>query len=302
MNLSLQVLNQVLVIFILMMTGAILFKAKIIESGGVAQMSKILVTIVMPAVIIKAYQTDFNGELLKNLLCATLLALALHIIAILLSMLIFRKNNERNAVNIFSVVYSNCGFMGIPLLTAVYGDMGAFYGSAYFAVFTILSWTHGIWIYSKGKTKIDIKKIIFNPGIIGIVIALVLFFARIKLPFVVYESVNYLAMLNTPLAMIILGTYMAKLNFKDITDKFNILIVSVLKLAIIPLVGIAIIRLLNIAGDVTGAVIIGAACPTAAIASIFASQYDSDAVYATVVVVITTLLSIATIPLLVTLL
>lgn len=302
MELSIQVLNQVFVIFILMITGAALYKMKIFTEAGVSETTNILVKLVMPCVIIDAYQTEFDSEILRNLLIALGVALIIHIVAILLATLIFRKKDARNDVNIFSTVYSNCGFMGIPLLTAVYGNEGVFYGSAYFVIFTILSWTHGIYIYAKGKNGFNIKKIVLNPGIIGTVIGISLFLLRITLPSVVARSVNYISLLNTPLAMLILGTYMAKIDYKNISGKMGIFIVTVLKLVIIPLAGVGIVYLMGIVNDVTGAVIISAACPVAATSALFASQYDSDAVYATSVVVVTTLLSVVTIPLIVFLL
>ncbi len=298
MELSIQVFNQVLVIFILMAVGLVLYKTKIFTEAGTAQATKILLTIVMPSVIINAFQTDFDTELLISLMYATLVSIALHIIAILLGKLFFYKKTDRNIINIFSSVYSNCGFMGFPLLTAVFGKEGILYGSAYFTIFTIFSWTHGLFIFAKDKAKFDIKKILLNPGIIGVVIGLLLFFARVRLPYVLSESVNYISMLNTPLAMLILGTHMAKIKISDITDKFNLLIVTLIKLVIVPVAGILIANLFGITGNVTGAVIISASCPTAAMATLFAAQNGNDAVYATVTVVITTLLSVITIPLL----
>lgn len=297
MELSIQVFNQVLVIFILMAAGLVLYKTKIFTEAGTAQATKILLTLVMPSVIINAFQTDFDAELLKSLMYATLVSVALHIIAIILGKLFFYKKTDRNIINMFSSVYSNCGFMGFPLLTAVFGQEGILYGSAYFTVFTIFSWTHGIFIFAGDKAKFDIKKILLNPGIIGVVIGLVLFFARLRLPYVLAESVNYISMLNTPLAMLILGTHMAKIRLSDITDKMNLFIVTLIKLVIVPVAGILIANLFGITGNVTGAVIISASCPTAAMATLFAAQNGNDAVYATVTVVVTTLLSVITIPL-----
>ena len=302
MELSIQVFNQVVVIFILMITGAVLYKTKIISDEGTSQLTGLLLNIVMPAVIIDAFQKEFNAEIVNNLLIATGISIVIHIIAILLSSVIFIKDTPGNAVNKFSSVYSNCGFMGFPILTAVFGTDGVFYGSAYFAVFTVLSWTHGVYVYGKKEAELNIKKIIFNPGMIGVITGVALFLLKVKLPYVLDESLGYVAMLNTPLAMIVLGTHMARIKFEDIKDKLNLSIVTLLKLVIIPLSGIIFIKLFNITGDAAGAVIISAACPTAASSALFALKYNKDAVYSTVTVVVTTLLSIISLPLLITLL
>jgi len=299
MELSVQLFNQVLVIFLLMVTGAVLYKLKIFTEAGISETTSILMKVVMPCVIIDAYQTEFKPEIIESVLVATALSLVLHVIAIAISLVVFRKKDKRNTINIFSTIYSNCGFMGIPLLTAVYGNEGVFYGSAYFAVFTILCWSHGIYLFAKGKTKFDIKKIIFNPGIIGIVIGVGFFLLRIQLPRAIGSTVSYIASLNTPVAMLILGTYCVKINLKETSGKLGICLVAVLKLFVVPLIGVGLSYLLGIMNDVTGAVIISAACPVADLSALFAAQYDSDAVYATSVVVVTTLLSIITIPLVV---
>ncbi len=298
MELSRIVFIQVLIIFILMGVGFVCSKAKLIDEKGTRQMTDILLMIVMPCVLIKAYQKEFSPELIMGLLLAALFALIIHVVGIVISTLVFKKEESlKYRVSIFSSVYSNCGFMAIPLLSAAVGADGVFYGSAYLAVFTIITWTHGICLYSGSLKEISIKRILKNPGIIGTVIAIILFVTGIKLPYVIGESVSYIAGLNTPLAMLVTGAYLTKVDFKKALNNASIYVVSLLRLVVIPIIAVIIARLAGIEPLIAKSVLISAACPTAAIAALFATKYNLDSTYAAEAVSVTTVLSVITIPL-----
>lgn len=298
MELSRIVFIQVLIIFVLMGVGFVCSKAKLIDEKGTRQMTDVLLMIVMPCVLIKAYQKEFSPELIMGLLLAAFFALIIHVVGIVISTLIFKKEESlKYRVSIFSSVYSNCGFMAIPLLSAAVGSDGVFYGSAYLAVFTILNWTHGICLYSGSLKEISIKRILKNPGIIGTVIAIILFVTGIRLPYVINESVSYIAGLNTPLAMIVTGAYLTKVDFKKALKNASIYGVSLLRLVVIPIIAVIIARLAGIEPLIAKSVLIAAACPTAAAAALFATKYNLDSTYAAEAVSVTTILSVITIPL-----
>ncbi len=292
---------QVIIIFILMSVGFVLSKLKIIDEKGTGQMTEILLNVVTPCVLINAYQREFDSSLVGGLLYAGLYSLLIHVVAILICTLMYRRKETRK-INIFASIYSNCGFMAIPLLSAAMGADGVFFGSAYLAVFTLLYWTHGVCVYSGSIKEISPKKIITNPGIIGTVIAIILFVCRITLPGVIRESVSYIAALNTPLAMIVMGAYLTRINFKKALKNISIYIVSAMRLIVIPVVAIAIAKVLGFEGDFVKAVLISAACPTAAVAALLAVRYNLDAPYATEIVSVSTIFSVVTIPLILILL
>lgn len=298
MELSKLLTEQVIIIFILIAIGFILKKTNKINDTSAKQLANILLSIVTPCVLINAYQKEFQPELAINLLFASLFTLLLHIIMIILSALIFRKEpSQHYKINIFTSIYSNCGFMAIPLLSAVLGSDGVFYGSAYLAVFNILYWTHGVATYTGGVKELSIKKVFLNPGVIGVSISLILFFFNITLPKIIIEPVKYMAGLNTPLAMVVLGTYLANINFKKTLKQLSIYGVSFLRLILFPIIGIIIAKLLKMDETAANAVLISTACPSAAVATLFAARFGLDAEYSSEIVSITTLFSIATIPL-----
>ncbi len=298
MELSAIIFEQVLIIFILIAAGFVLSKAGVINEKGTRQMTDILLMLVTPCVLINAYQKEFSTELVKGLILSAFLALAVHIIGIVISTLVFKKEESlKYRVSIFSSVYSNCGFMAIPLLSAAQGTEGVFYGSAYLAVFTILYWTHGICMYAGSIKEISIKRILTNPGIIGTVIAILLFVTGTRLPGVLNESVKYLAGMNTPLAMIVMGAYLTRVDFKKALKNGSIYAVTALRLLIIPAAAVLLMYVFNVEPVIARSVLISSACPTAAVSALLATKYNLDAGYAAETVSVSTVISIATIPL-----
>lgn len=292
---------QVYIMFVLIIIGYILTKKNIITRKGSADISNILLTIVTPCVLIRSYQIDMNKNLLFTLAIAFAVSLFIHIIVALLAKLYFLpiKDKEQKVLNSFGGFASNCGFMGIPLLSATLGTQGVFYGSAYLAVFNCFVWTYGIHLFANGKNGFDIKKLIFNPGIIGTAIAMLLFFFQIRLPKAIGNVVGYIADLNTPLAMLLLGSFLARVNLISTFKQPQIYAVSFLRLIISPTIAIIIFKLINTNITMSLAVIIAAACPIAAIGAIFAEKYNMDAGYCSQIASVTTIYSLITIPLMV---
>ncbi len=289
---------QVLIIFFLMAIGFVLKKTKVLTEKGMKEITNILLIVVTPCVLINAYQREFNKADLIKLLWAVLFAFITILLSIIIATIVFKKEKSlKYRVSIFGSAYSNCGFMAIPLLSASMGEEGVFFGSAYLAIFTILYWTHGICLYSGTIKEVSIKKIITNPGIIGVTIALLLFLLQIKLPFVLKETVSYMASLNTPLAMVIMGGYLAQINLKSSLKNFSIYLVIFIRLILTPILAIIIAKLLKMDTTIARSILISTACPTASVTTLLASKYDLDAVYATEIVSVATILSVITIPL-----
>ena len=298
MELASIIFVQVVIIFILLGLGFGVTKAGMVKDSGLKQITDILLYVVTPCLLINSYQKEFSKELVSGLLIAGGFSLIIHLVAILISHLVFKKEETKKyRVSIFASVYSNCGYMAIPLLSAALGSDGVFYGSAYLAVFTALYWTHGICVYRGDKKELSINKIIKNPGIIGVTVALIFFVTGIKLPYVISESLGYISGLNTPLAMIVMGSYLAKTDFKKALSSVSVYLVCLLRLVVIPVICVFIARLLPMPQAVASATLITAACPTAAVSTLLAGKYNLDAGYSAETVAVSTILSVLTIPL-----
>ena len=138
--------RQIMTLYLLMAVGFVLGRAKLIGDRGSADMSTLVMYIVSPCMLLVAFQQPLEHTMLRDFAVMLGLALLLHLAFIVLSCLLIReKDAHRRGLLLFSSVFSNCGFMGYPLMTALFGSIGVFYGSAYVVVFTFPTWTYGIY-------------------------------------------------------------------------------------------------------------------------------------------------------------
>lgn len=294
------VVNQVLILFLLIGVGYFLRKIKLIDENGIRQMTNLLLMVVTPCIIIGSFQTPFDPALLGGMLIALGCALLTHALGALISRPFFRRQDDpRRKVLEFSVVFSNCGFMCIPLLAAVLGQRGVFYGSIYIAVFNVAQWTYGVLLMTGSRSQMNLRKSLINPGTVVMLIAVPLFIFGIKLPPIADTVVNYLAAINTPLAMIVIGAQMAVVNLRRMAGDRQILIASGLRLLFVPGLIMLILSLLPLDRELVLSCLIPAAAPTAAATALFAAKYRQDTSLASQVIGLTTLLSIITIPLMI---
>jgi len=294
--------KQVLILFILMSTGFIADKARLVSVKGTRQISAILAYIVTPCVMLEAFAIPFEGSKAVGFFIAFGLAALTHGVGILLSFLFVRdKSTARQKVLRFSVIFSNCGFMGIPLLKAVIGNTGVFYGSAYIAAMNIIMWTFGVWLYTGKTSKKSIAKAMLNPAVFSVFVSCVLYFCRINLPELLLTPVTSIAAMNTPLAMIVIGCYLSRANILEALKDTKMYLCLALRLVAVPLVMIGIFKLLSIFGvpldsTIASVLIIVACCPAAGNTAILAGLFGADERLGAKLVATSTLVSIITIP------
>lgn len=299
------VLIQVVIMFILMLVGLLCYKKKMLTEEVGSQLSSFLMLVVNPCVILRAFQIEYKPELAKGLAVSALLAVISHFIGILIAVLFVRKNSERKEYIIerFAIVFSNCGFMAIPLIQAVLGETGVFYASTYVAVFNLFTWTYGVTIMKGKMTGKDIIHVLKSAPIISIAVGLLIFFFSVKIPSVISQPIDFLAALNTPLAMIVTGIYLARTKLSDAFKSGRIFLVSALRLAVVPIIMIVLFMFVGTKSELyttlLAANIIATACPTAASTLMMSRMYGNNAEYSSMIITVSTLLSIITIPIMI---
>lgn len=296
------VLTQIFILMVLMLVGVILAKIKILDENSTKSLTDIVLYLVTPCVIINSFIQKFELSKLKNLLICFLIAFLLHILFIVLCKF-FIKDSDKNKERVlqFGVIFANCGYMSIPLQNALLGEIGVFYGSSFSAVFNLFVWSYGIYLMSGNKKYIYPKNLIFNPGIIGITVGLIIFLFSLPIPKILSEPISYLASLNTPLPMIILGFHLANKKLtKEIKNIKYIFYISV-KLVFIPLLSLFLLYLCGIRGDMLVSTVISCSAPTAIISTMFASKFDTDVSLSINMVSLCTILSLFTMPPIITL-
>ena len=205
------ILKQAAIMLLLNLVGIIAYRTKIVDKNGGRQFSSFVLEIVTPVLVVNAYsEVEYEFRLVVNMLWTFLIAAISYVVAITAAyLLIRRKAGRETEIERFSVIYSNCGFMGIPLASALLGNEGVFYATAFLTIFFCFAWTHGIMLLTGQHDRRALLKKFCSPTMIGIAIGLVLFFCRIQLPGILQTTFDYVAGLNTPMAMVASGISVA---------------------------------------------------------------------------------------------
>lgn len=303
MQISLLLMEEIVKLFVIMFMGYAVVKAGLMKSSESKSVSVILVYLVIPCVIIKAFQVDYTPDVQKGLFLAIAAAVAVHILFLLITIPL-RKIFQMDVIEQATSIYSNAGILVIPLVQELLGQDYVIYSSAYIAVQLILLWTQGKNMLCE-EEKLEWKKVFLNVNIISIIAGIVLFLFRIKLPAGVQDVLGMMNNMIGPLGMLLAGMAIAEVPLKLIfTKKRNYLSVA-FRLLLYPVLGLFLMKAIQIVVNLENSsqilLTVYLACVTPACASVtsMAQLYDKDAAYASSLYVLTTLLSIVTMPVMV---
>lgn len=303
MQISLLLMEEIIKLFVIMFMGYAVVKAGLMKSSESKSVSVILVYLVIPCVIIKAFQVDYTPDVQKGLFLAIAAAVAIHILFLLITIPL-KKIFQMDVIEQATSIYSNAGILVIPLVQELLGQDYVIYSSAYIAVQLILLWTQGKNMLCE-EEKLEWKKVFLNVNIISIIAGIVLFLFRIKLPAGVQDVLGMMNNMIGPLGMLLAGMAIAEVPLKSIfTKKRNYLSVA-FRLLLYPVLGLFLMKVIQIVVNLENSsqilLTVYLACVTPACASVtsMAQLYDKDAAYASSLYVLTTLLSIVTMPVMV---
>ena len=294
----LSVAMKVLILFLLMSVGFVLGRKKIITETGTDQMNFLLLNVVVPCVIIDAFQVDKSQIPTWNLWFTVIAGLVYVLAAVVIVKFCFNKEPDgRRQVLKFGAMFSNCGFMGFPMVQEVLGDRGMVYAAIINTIVTVAMWTVGFVVMGKEGEWISIRKVALNPGAVGVYIGLPLLLFSLELPDPFQSVVGFLADMNTPLAMICIGVFISKTKLLDIFKEKTLYWVTVIRLLLIPAAVMGILLLFQPDYIPMTSSNIQFCAPSAGLTAIFAARFRHDTTLAAKTVAISTLLSILTMPL-----
>ncbi len=292
------ILQQAFIMLVLILIGAGCFRFRLLSQSTVSEISRLVLTVVNPIVILLAYQRELKAELAVNLGWTFLLSVLSYAAAMLISYLaIPDKEGRETAIERFSCIYSNCGFMGIPLVQAMFGLEGVFYLTAFITIFNILAWTHGVMQISGQHSLHSLKKVLRSPAIIAIALGMFLFFTQLRLPELLTQPLAMVGELNTPLAMFVAGATIAQTNLPAVLKKPRVFYLCALRLLIIPAASLLLFLCTPFDSIIEMTVLAAAAAPSAAMCTMQCINYQKNAAYASEIFAMSTLLSILTMPL-----
>jgi hypothetical protein len=302
----LTVATQVGILFALMGVGALCRRCRLVDESAVKGIVNILILIVTPCLIVDVFQQPFDTSMMHGFVWAIIVAFLAHTILVVTARLFaFGDDNSRPVLRL-AIVFSNAGFMGIPLEQAILGAKGVFYGAVYIVMFNIFIWSWGLCEMrrnndcgsSHGLKWKELRPMIVNPGTIGIAAGLPLFLLSTTLPSIVRTPVSLMAALNTPLAMIVIGFYLAGADFRRVVRTPCAYVAAAIRLIAFPLAMIALLFPFrsHFPREMMLAIVIAASAPVAAMVSMFAAKFGRDVDLSVGLVSGTTLLSILTMP------
>lgn len=280
--------------FLLIAVGMVLVKKGYLSEQGGKDLGAILLRVVIPCVILKSYITEYTAERAIDLAVSAAMALLALLVAMVISFLIF---GTKRSIENFGASFCNVGFIGIPLVQAVLGEGAVFYLASFIALLNILQWTYGVFIMTGDKETVRVKTIVTNPVVLSFFGGLLLFFLRIPVPQVIVSTLSSIGSMNTPLAMIILGTYLAKMNFREMFAAKSAYVCTVLRLILIPAATLLVLSLIpGVKTEIRQVILIACGTPVGSNIAIFAKQYEKDYRLSVVTVCLSTICSIVTVP------
>ena len=292
------ILVQIIKMFFLMILGFIAFRTHLVDHEGSRTLSNLLLYLVNPLIILNAFQIDYSEQVARNLLIAFGISLIIHVIGILAGYLLIRPN-PNSRIERYMIIYSNCAFIGIPLVSSILGQEGVLYVTSYIIIFNILMWTHGIILLSGHTSLSDVVKGLMTPSILAVLAGIVMFLLRLRFPPILADTIQMMTNMNAPLGMMIAGIALAESDLLKTLGNRSLYKISLVKLAVIPLLTLTICRFLPIPNTLLISMLICAACPCGATGIMLSIRYHQNYHYASALFTLTTLLSMATIPLII---
>lgn len=290
-------LRQISIMGFLMSIGWVLSKLKLITEQGSKDLSNLLLRVVVPAVILQSFIIERTAQKTNEFLLSFAMALGSILLSMIVSRLVFRKNH---VIDQFGTSFANAGFFAIPIVSALFGAGAVFYITSFITLIILFQWTYGVYLFTKDRSIFQPKKLLMNPIVISFALAMVLFFTQLPVPSLFKDVIGMVTPLNTPLAMIILGTYLAKDTLVSVFKDKTAYLTAGLRLIVIPLLTVGALTLVpDTFQTVRFAVLISAIAPVGVNVAVFAGLHHQDYTRAVRIVCLSTILSVITIPLIV---
>lgn len=303
MQISLLLMEEIAKLFAIMLMGYVVVKAGLMKSSESKSISVVMVYLVIPCVIIDAFQVDYTADVKKGLLLACAAAVLVHVLFLILTT-ILKQVLQLDTIECATVIYSNAGILVIPLVQELLGQEYVIYSSAYIAVQLILIWTHCKNMLCE-EDRLEWKKVFLNVNIISIIVGVILFVCKIQLPSGMQDVLDMMNNMIGPIGMLLAGMVIADVPLKTVFTKKRNYVSTVLRLVIYPIFILILMKVINTFAGVNGSkqilltVYIASITPACATVTSMAQLYDKDAAYASSLYVLTTLLSIVTMPVMV---
>lgn len=299
-----ELLNTVIKLFIIMVVGFGAYKLGFIDRDFSKKLSNFVVCVGTPFLVLGGLlgTQDKSISKLKDGLLIILVGFGIYVFSAIVAFASTRmiKDKAQQGIGEFALVFANTGFMGFPVLKALFGDeMGAFYGSFYIIAFNTVVWTYGVYLISKNSETVKVKPLnmILNYGTVPCILGIILYMLPWQLPTVVTDAFKMVGDITIPCSMFIIGGVIATIPFKKVFSDWKIYILLIIKLILIPLCASFIVSLFGVDSFYVYFVGIMTALPCASNTVMYAEKYGIAPEFGAKLTGISTILSVLTVPL-----
>lgn len=293
-------INLQLMLFALIAIGIFVRRKNIITASSRKNLTDLFIDIILPCNIINSFEIGLTRSIIVKCITILIVAFAMQVLYWILSKTLFIKTpHDKKIVLEYATICSNAGFMGNPIVLAVFGSEGFLYASIALIPLRIFMWSAGLSLFTKTSTKNVIKNLLLHPCIIAVYIGSAIMLTGVKLPLFLDNTIKSVGNCNTAISMIVIGTILAEINVKEIKTFFSKLLMyySAIRLVVIPLLVFAILKIAHMDAMVIGVTVLLAAMPAGSTTAILAEKYGADSLFASKCIFISTLFSLFTIPL-----
>ena len=262
-----------------------------------ADLTNIIIYVVLPCNIFNAFHKGTTPEMIKQCLVVILAAFGMQLLYIVINKVAyFRVAPERRIVLQYATIVNNAAFLGLPIIGVVYGSTGVLYASVALIPMRIFTWTAGLSLFTRLEKKQSIKVLVTHPCIWAVFLGFAYIFAPFELPGFLTEAISLVSASATMLPMFIIGSILCEIKLKDLLDK-DCFYYSLFRLVIIPAIMFGVLTLLDVDPLAKGVVVLAAAMPSSITSAMLTEKYGKDSRFAARVIIVSTVLSIITLPL-----
>ena len=301
-NLTMVAATAIGKMLIMVIVGFAAAKIHILGETETNALTKAVLNVTCPMLILASYMQAFDPDKAVGLLIALGLGVLIHVIGIFLAKILVKKEGNPNwQVERMAIVYGNVGFMGMPLMSAMFGPDAVFYLSTICLVYNFMIWSHGLLLMTGKMDKASLKQVFISPNMACMAVGILIFLCRIPVPDIIASPVSSIGNCTTPLAMLASGAIIARSDLREALKNKRLYFISALRLFAVPAITFLCVKLLHVPHMVALTAFTAAACPMGAMVTMFAVEHKKNAPYASGIFTFTTVLSLVTIPALIAL-
>ncbi len=290
---------------IIIILGFCLGKLGLISKKTNQELTNLLLTVFMPAALFSAFPASYNEQSVNLFFSGLGAGFLVMLSLIFVAKIVYNKKffgDELSYESQFALIFNNATFLGYPIVSSTFGAEGILAYCGFIVAFNIALFSYGIWLFERKITWRLISRVILNPNIIGVVLGMSLFLLGVRLPNFINDSISYVGSATTPLSLICIGFMLSQAKIREAVKKWRLMLVAIIQLVLGPLTAWGVLHLLNFPTEVIEVCTLIQALPTATSLGLFAIKYKGNPTEASELVTISTILSVITMPVMISLL